>query len=407
MRLLQLGGVPPDIGGRSAGGVVTHSWELSAQLAANGHEVALLANNVSQSSHPVRIDGVDVYGVSPQDGLRALGRNLRSIPIVRTLFSWFDDFPASARARYVAYSFVCLDVIQRFEPDVIHVHHAEVRFPPALIAAREAASSPPLVVTVHSTHTITQSEPAVVARFHPLVAKNVQYIDNMIYVSQDVREDFHEHFSPCPHEWVVPNPIDISRFSNVTADLPQPLSSSTGTSGTAAHQLLFVGNLVKRKGIYALLEAIAAVVETHDVHLTVVGDGPERDCVQSYAREQGIADRVSFEGIVDDVRPYYEAADLFVLPSRSESFGIVYLEAMACGVPVVGTTAVPEMVVPGDGICSVRVDPDDVDALTEGIREALSAEWDSSRIRAFANEFSWETCLTQYERIYAEVDSRE
>lgn len=400
MRILQLGSIPPESGGRSAGGVATHSWELSTKLAANGHEVSLLANNFSSSSNPTQIEGVDVYGVSPLVGLQAVSQNVRSIPTGWTVFSWFDGFSLRARTQYVAYFFVCLDTVARFNPDVIHVHHAEVRLSPAIVATRAITPALPLVASIHSTHSVTQSDSDVTARFETLIRKNVQYLDNAIYVSRDVQDDFHGLFTSSENEWVVPNPIDLSRLS--IPENPPDTELSTITQ-THEHQLLCVGNLVKRKGIYPLIDAIKSLSPTYDIHLTIVGDGPERDRIRSYARKCGVFDRISFEGLVDDVSPYYNAADLFVLPSYSESFGIVYLEAMACGIPVIGTTAVPEIVVSGDGVCSIRVDLAEPDSLAEGIAIGLTTEWDPDRIQAFAAAFSWETLLERYEQIYAEV----
>lgn len=401
MRILQLGAIPPEFSGRSAGGVARHSWELSTKLAANGHEVSLLANNLSSSSNPVQIEGVDVYGVSPLVGFRAVSQNVHSIPMGWTVFSWFDGFPLKARIQYVAYFFVCLDTIARFNPDVIHVHHAEVRLSPAIVATQAIAPAPPLVASIHSTHTVTQSDSIGTAPFETLIRKNVKHLDNVIYVSRDVQDDFHELFMSSTNEWVVPNPIDLARLSIVPED--PPATASSIITQTHEYQLLFVGNLVKRKGIYSLIDAIESLSPEYDIHLTIVGDGPERNRIRSYARECGIFDRISFEGLVDDVSPYYNAADLFVLPSYSESFGIVYLEAMSCGIPVIGTTAVPEIVVPGDGVCSIRVDLAEPDSLAEGIATGLTTEWNSDRIREFAAAFSWETSLERYEQIYAEV----
>jgi rhamnosyl/mannosyltransferase len=144
-------------------------------------------------------------------------------------------------------------------------------------------------------------------------------------------------------------------------------------SASAGPRVLFVGRLVYYKGVHVLLEAMVSCAGT----LTLVGEGPLEPELRRRAAELGIANRVIFAGRVADadLPAYYQAADLFVLPSiaRTEAFGVVQVEAMAAGLPVVSTnlpTGVPW--VNQDGVSGLVVPPDDAAALGAAISLLLA-----------------------------------
>lgn len=141
--------------------------------------------------------------------------------------------------------------------------------------------------------------------------------------------------------------------------------------------LLYSGRLNGRreqKGIDILLKSLPLVLRQHDVVLSIVGTGSRLDRYKALAGELNLNNRVRFCGFVehDHMPSQYAGADLFVLPSRRESFGLVLAEAMACGLPVVSTTvgAIPEVV--EDGVTGLLVPPDDPRALADAINTLLS-----------------------------------
>ncbi len=141
-----------------------------------------------------------------------------------------------------------------------------------------------------------------------------------------------------------------------------------------APRLLFVGLLDEVKGVQVLLRAFARVHAAHPgARLDIVGDGPRRGEYEALASELGVAAAVRFHGALtrDAIAPMMREADLLVLPSRTETFGIVVVEALACGLPVVATRvgALPELV---DSAAGVLVDPADPVALADGIAAALA-----------------------------------
>ena len=178
----------------------------------------------------------------------------------------------------------------------------------------------------------------------------------------------------------------------ITVAVPgtDPADPAVGSGGPAV-ALLSVGALVPRKGHDLLLAALARLPATADWRLTVVGDDrrdpPTAHGLRAAASAARLADRVRFTGTVDAVRldGLFRSADLFVLASRHEGYGMAYAEAVARGLPVVGTTAgaIAEAVPDGAG---VLVPPDDVDALAAALRTLVTDPVARGRVAAAARD---------------------
>lgn len=168
-----------------------------------------------------------------------------------------------------------------------------------------------------------------------------------------------------------------------------------------------LGTLIPRKGYQELLEALPDVFDAvPDARVVVGGHGGMHEELEARAAELGIDDRVSFIGYVPEeaLNDWMNAADVFVHPSFSESFGVVQLEAMACRTPVVATRngGSEEVVTSSDH--GLLVDsPDDHDALAEGLIEALGSEWDRDEIAAYADQFTWERVCADIADLYRDV----
>jgi glycosyltransferase involved in cell wall biosynthesis len=212
---------------------------------------------------------------------------------------------------------------------------------------------------------------------------------------------------------------ELRRFADVpievipyTAELPPP--GAAGTSRGAMRSILFVGRLIERKGVNHLIAALGAVRQHVPARLIIIGDGPERPRLETIARDTGAAEAVEFLGRVSDdaLRRAYADADVFVLPSvldarqDTEGLGVVLLEAMNYGVPVIasdigGITDIVEhertglLVPPGNavalGSALVRVltDPALARSLGEGGRRRLR------------DAFSWSHIVDRWEAVYA------
>jgi glycosyltransferase involved in cell wall biosynthesis len=190
-------------------------------------------------------------------------------------------------------------------------------------------------------------------------------------------------------------------------------ASGTPQKPSDRFSLLFCGYLGgprQVKGLDVLLEAMPTILATHDVSLQIIGTGERAEQYKAMCRELAIEERVSFLGFIEHSRlpPHFSSADLFVLPSRSESFGLVLAEAMASGLPVVSTRVggIPEVV--EEGATGLLVPPNDPPALAEAIIELLD---DPERMRAMGvrgrervrQHFTWDKVAERVVGFYQEI----
>ena len=171
--------------------------------------------------------------------------------------------------------------------------------------------------------------------------------------------------------------------------------------------LLFVGRLEYQKGLDVLIRALSVVKAKHRVTLMVIGTGSLMDDYRNLAKQYKVNDIMYFKGYIppDELPPFYRAADIFVCPSRYESFGLTFAEAMAAGLPVVATdvTAIPEVVV--DGETGILVPPDNSNALSLGIEKLienveLRKNFGLAGMERVKTRYIWETSAYQLEKLY-------
>jgi glycosyltransferase involved in cell wall biosynthesis len=202
--------------------------------------------------------------------------------------------------------------------------------------------------------------------------------------------------------FVLPNTVSLDKFQPGSAS--DDLRDRYGLRGrTVLMTLARLDANERYKGIdevLGVLSTLAAAIP--DVAYLVVGDGTDRSRLTAEARRLGVTDRVVFAGRVDEGRKadHYRLADVFVMPGRGEGFGIVYLEALACGVPVVGSVLDGSRDALLGGRLGVLVDPNDRADLLRGIREALRRP--KGEVQELLSEFSEGKYV---ERVHAVLDA--
>lgn len=249
--------------------------------------------------------------------------------------------------------------IRNTPADIIHFHAPN----PAAALAYFASRHPARLVVTHQSDIIRQR----VLKFfyEPLLRRLMQRASAIICLSPNYIESsaiLGRHRDKCN---VIPHGLDPEQFGQAEGEEISAIRDRYGSN-----LVLAVGRLVYYKGFDYLIRAVAHT----DATLLIIGAGPLRDHLLRIATGLGIAGRVYLLGEVPDVRPYYRAARVFALPSiaRSEAFGIVQLEAMASGTPVVNTnldSGVPFVSL--NGVSGITVPARDAEALSEALNRLL------------------------------------
>ena len=285
--------------------------------------------------------------------------------------------------------------------DVMHVHYAVPNAVSAVLARQMLAPVPlPVVTTLHGTDvTLIGNDPSYVetTRFGVLES------DAVTAVSEWLRLKTLEQLGIDREIAVIPNFIDPTRYR---ADEGR----QTG-AGSSERLLVHVSNFRRVKRTGDVVAVFARVAERLPARLLMVGDGPERSRAEESVRALGLDGAVDWLGNQDRVEDILRRADLFLLPSRQESFGLAALEALACGVPVVGTRAggLPEVVI--DGSCGTLREIGDVEGMAEAAIRLLE---DGELHRRYALEgrrwaierFDRDRIVEQYRELYESAVER-
>ena len=255
-----------------------------------------------------------------------------------------DDYPLFEYPPYEL-SLACklLDVVKYEKLDLLHVHyaipHAYVAYLTKQMLAEEGMEIP-IVTTLHGTDiTLVGKSPALA----PAVSFSINHSDVVTAVSQNLKEETLDFFSIRKEIKVIPNFIDFE-LHDYTFD--EDLHLHFAPNGEKI--LIHISNFRPVKRVDDVIRIFAKVRAQIPVKLLMVGDGPEREVTEYLCRDLGYYDDVKFLGKTKDISSLLAISDLFVLPSEKESFGLVALEAMAAGVPVVSSDT--------GGLANVNID---------------------------------------------------
>jgi N-acetyl-alpha-D-glucosaminyl L-malate synthase BshA len=298
-----------------------------------------------------------------------------------------------------ALSSTMVDVIKNNNLDLLHVHYAIPHASAAYMAKqilKKEGKNIPVITTLHGTDITLVGRDKTYA---PVVTFSINESDAITAVSQNLRDETYKHFDIRKEIEVIVNFVDVSRFSRKPIDAFKKVIAPGGQ-----RVLLHASNFRKIKRVQDVVKIFAEVNKQIPSKLLFVGDGPERSTAEDLARELGVCDEVRFVGKQEQMEDILAIADLFLLTSEYESFGLAALEAMAAGVPVVSTNAggLGEINVPGKtGFLS---NVGDVASMT---RQALAILKDDATLKKFkeesalhARQFDINKIVPLYEKLY-------
>jgi len=273
----------------------------------------------------------------------------------------------------------------------------------ALLARAAACSRVPVIIAEHSVPERTMK----IGRYYLLKKWFYKLLypkaERIIAVSKGIKDELTDYWEiPCRKVEIVNNAIDLNLIEKLSGE------TIRHQNDISVPEIIAVGRLSEPKGYPYLLKAIKLVIDITPVHLHIYGDGDEKKRLEKMVKDLGISEAVSFEGYKENPYKYMSKGAVFVLSSLWESFSIVLIEAMACGIPVVSTRCPygPEEIIT-DGINGLLVPVADENALAEAILKVLND--DSLRVRLIeagkrrAEDFVIEKMIAGYERVFAEL----
>jgi L-malate glycosyltransferase len=367
------------------GGSGVVATELGIELAALGHEVHFISY-----SQPFRLNG------------RSDGIFYHEVPVSNYPLFEFPPYDLALASRMA-------EVAEFYELDLLHVHYAIPHSVSALLARQMLAARGrrlPFVTTLHGTDiTLVGLDRS----YLPITRHAIQESDGVTSISNYLKEKTIADFG-------IERPIEvITNFVN--CDVYTPIKDETARAAARAHLaspdeaiLMHLSNFRPVKRVVDVVKVFANVVRELPSQLILIGDGPDRSAAEWLAHDLGIHTRVHFLGKQERVNELLPLADLLLMPSKLESFGLVALEAMACKVPSIATRVggVPELV--EDDVTGLLFEPGDVEGMARGALELLGDRGRMQNMREAARQearrrFCASLVVPQYIRYYEKISA--
>ena len=360
------------------GGSGVLATELGKALAENGHNIHFITYQ-----QPVRLSGFHA--------------NIFYHEVRVPTYPLFD-FPPYETALASA----MVDVVNNNDIDLLHVHyaipHAAAAYMAKQILAKQGKKVP-VITTLHGTDITLVGRDKT---YSPVVTFSMEESDVLTAVSNNLKDETYRNFSIQKPIEVIYNFVDVKRFNKKPVDAFKKLIAPQREK-----IIVHASNFRKVKRVMDVIETFRLVNKKIPSKLLLIGDGPERPEIEAFTRTCADCAEIKFLGKQEQMEDILPIADLFMLTSEYESFGLAALEAMAAEVPVISTNAggLPEINI--NGYCGFMSNVGDVEEMSRNAISILSDETTHRQFRANAlaqaNKFDIHNILPQYEALYKRI----
>ena len=308
------------------------------------------------------------------------------------------DFPPYETALASA----MVDVANNHDIDLLHVHYAIPHASAAYMAKqilRKQGKRLPVITTLHGTDITLVGRDKT---YSPVVTFSMEESDILTAVSENLKEETYRNFSIQKPIEVIYNFIDIKRFNRKPVDAFKKLIAPNGEK-----IIVHASNFRKLKRIQDVVKVFLEIDKKIPSKLLLIGDGPERPEIEAFTRTCNQCGEIKFLGKQEQIEDILPIADLFLLPSEYESFGLAALEAMAAEVPVISTNAggLPEINI--NGFSGYMSNVGDIDDMSKNAISILSDPATHLQFKANAlaqsKRFGIDNIVPQYEALYERV----
>ena len=298
-----------------------------------------------------------------------------------------------------ALSSMMVDVITNNNIQLLHVHYAIPHASAAYIAKQILAKQGifiPVITTLHGTDITLVGRDKT---YRPVVTFSMNESDILTAVSDNLKTETYKNFDIEKDIEVIHNFVDVTRFNKKTIDDFKKLIAPQGEK-----IIVHASNFRKVKRVEDVVKTFLLINEKIPARLLLLGDGPERSFIESEARKNSAFDTIKFLGKQEQMEDILPIADLFLLTSEYESFGLAALEALAAEVPVISTNAggLPEIIIQGN--CGFMSDVGDVEDMCKNALFILRDKETHDRFKANAllqaKRFDIDNIVPQYEKLY-------
>jgi N-acetyl-alpha-D-glucosaminyl L-malate synthase BshA len=314
----------------------------------------------------------------------------------------FENYPLFKYPPYeMALASKIVDAVSYEKLDILHVHYAIPHASSAYMAQqilKTRGVHMPFVTTLHGTDITLVGKDETYA---PVVEFSINSSNGVTAVSEDLKKDTLKHFDIKRDIHVIPNFVDFRRFKKQRKD-----HFKKAICPNDERLIVHTSNFRAVKRVDDVLKIFKKIKDAMPAKLLLVGDGPERPHIENLSRELNIWEDIRFLGKLSEVEEVLSVADLFIMPSEKESFGLAALEAMACELPVISTNAggIPELNVNGEtGFISEIGDIEDMARNAVFVLQEENLGKFKAAALERAKKYDQSIIVPMYEALYDEV----